>query len=236
VLADGELGELRKADDFTATLVTVRERYIKNSAERIGTPIAVKPEGEPPAGGWPLILLLHGYGDSNVNYIDFARAWAKLGFVAVAVPGSVPNRVGGFVWALESTDPTLSDLRAILQSDLISDITNDQHVHLLGFSQGALHAILIAAEHRDEFESVVALSPGGSLVQQLITPKISDGRSGRLVFIHGSREPHAAIGKRWKQACTEKGWQYMTHIHRGGHHFPSDWEERRPKIAEFLLK
>lgn len=235
-LADDELGKLREAGDFNATLTSIRERYIEDSEKRIGTPIAVKPEGEQPEEGWPVILMLHGYGDSNLNYIKFAQAWAKLGFVAVAVPGSVPNRVGGFVWGLESTDPTLKDLRAIMKSDLISNATNPEAVYMLGFSQGALHAILIAAEHRDEFKGVIALSPGGSLSQQILDPKISDGRSGRLVFIHGSREPHAEIAQRWDEACVEKGWKYMSSVHPGGHHFPADWNEQQPKIAKFLLE
>lgn len=235
-LADDELGKLRDADDFKKTLATIRERYIKNSAEKIGSPVAFKPAGKQPKDGWPLILMLHGYGDSNLNYLDLARAWAKLGFVAVAVPGSVPNQTGGFIWALDSTDQTLSDLRAIAKSDLISSTTNPREVFLLGFSQGALHSILIAAQHRDEYQGVVALSPGGSLAQQIITPKISDGRMGKLVFIHGSQEPHAPIAKRWEKACSAKRWKFMSSVHKGGHHFPSDWEQQRPKVAEFLLK
>ena len=235
-LADNELGELRNADDFESTLAMLRERYIQDSEERIGTPIAIKPEGKPPEDGWPMILMLHGYGDSHLNYIPFARAWAKLGFVAVTVPGSVPNQTGGFIWGLKSTETTLNDLRKITNSKLIRDITNDKSVHLYGFSQGALHSMLIATEHRDEFKSVVAFSPGGSLVNQIVTPKISDGRSGNLVFIHGSKEPHAPIGESWKKACADSGWEFMTHVHEGGHHFPDDLEVRRAKIAEFILK
>lgn len=235
-LSDDELGKLRDADDFPKTLAKIRERYVKTSTAKIGTPIAVKPAGKPPEDGWPLMLMLHGYGDSNVNYLDLARAWAKLGFVAVAVPGSTPNQSGGFIWALDSSEQTLKDLRAILKSDLIEKTTNPKEVHLLGFSQGALHAMLIAARHRDEFKGVVALSPGGSLVQQLVTVKIAAGRPGKLVFIHGEQEPHAPLANLWKNNCTAKGWKYMSKVHSGGHHFPANWEEQRPKIAEFLLK
>ena len=235
-LGDDELGELRKAADFRKTLAKIRELYIADGKQKVGTPIAVRPEGEKPKDGWPLIMMLHGFGDNNVNYIDLAKAWSKLGFVAVAVPGSVPGEDGRFMWANESTEPTLQDLRSIVKTKSVSEIVNPKKVFLLGFSQGALHSLLLTAEHRDEFAGVVALSPGGSLSGKMIVPKISAGRKGRLVFLHGSDEPHAPIAARWKSACAKSGWDFMTSVHQGGHHFPGDWEDQRAKVAEFLLK
>ena len=235
-LEDNELGKLRDASDFKNKLAEIRERYIKDAKERIGTPAAVIPEGDPPEGGWPLVLMLHGYGDSNESYLDFAKAWAGLGFVAVAVPGSVPFQQSGYVWAPESTDPTLKDLRAIVAAELISNVINKEKVFLLGFSQGALHAILLTAKYRDEFAGVVALSPGGSLIQQIVTPKISEGRPGRLVFIHGSEESHAPIAKKWSEACSQRGWEFTSGVHQGGHHFPRRWAAKRPAIAKFLTR
>lgn len=235
-LADDELGELRNGVGFNKTLAKMRELYIVDGKKKVGTPIAVRPKGDPPKDGWPLIMLLHGYGDTNLNYISFAKAWAELGFVAVAVPGSVPADDGRFMWTLNSTDPTLKELRSIVKSDLLSDVVNAESVFLLGFSQGALHSLLLTAEHRDEFAGVVALSPGGSMSEKMMVPEIAKGRKGRLVFIHGSEEPHAPIASRWKLACSKSGWEFMSDVHQGGHHFPRGWEEQREKVAEFLLK
>lgn len=235
-LGDDELGELRKATDFNKTLMTIRERYIASGKKNVGVPIAVRPAGKQPEGGWPIILMLHGYGDSNANYVNLARAWASLGFVAVAVPGSTPGEDGRYMWNMESTDPTLKDLRTIMQSKLLEGIVNKDKVFLFGFSQGALHSLLLTAEHRDEFAGVVALSPGGSISEQMIEPKIANGRTGRLVFIYGSQEPHEWIAKKWKKACAESKWKFMSNSHVGGHHFPRDWPEQRPKIAKFLLE
>ena len=235
-LGDDELGELRDAEDFNKTLTKIRKRYIESGKKDVGTPIAVKPKGKKPDEGWPVILMLHGYGDSNVNYVPFAKAWAKLGFVAVAVPGSTPGGDGRFIWNLKSTDPTLKDLRAIMKSKLLAGIVNKEKVFLLGFSQGALHALLLTAEHSDEFAGVVALSPGGSVSGKTIAPKISKGRAARLAFIHGEQEPHAPIVKRWKDACAKSDWKFMSSTHPGGHHFPQDWKQQRPEIAKFLVE
>lgn len=233
-VSDDELGKLRKAADFQKSLKEIRNRYIKVSKKRVGRPVAVRPEGDKPEQGWPLIMLLHGYGDTNESYVSLAQEWAKLGFVAVAVPGSVPGRAGGYIWSLDSTEPTLRDLRIIASNTDIKKITNPKQVFLLGFSQGALHSVLLAAANRDEFAGVVALSPGGSLARQMVRPKIAKGRPGRLVFIHGTEEPHAPIAELWKTASEKAGWMYLGQTHEGGHHFPTDWEERRPSIAKFL--
>ena len=82
-LTDDELGRIREGASFTASLHEIRERYIASADTRVGVPIAVRPHGDMPVNGWPVMLLLHGYGDSNVSYLDNAEQWAELGFVAV---------------------------------------------------------------------------------------------------------------------------------------------------------
>lgn len=235
-VSDDELGQLRKAADFQKTLAAIRERYVKVSKTRVGRPIAVRPDGEVPAKGWPMIVLMHGYGDTNESYVPLAQKWSKLGFVAVALPGSVPTQSGGFIWSLESTEPTLRDIRAVKSSSVIRKIIDPARVFLLGFSQGALHSMLLAASNQHEFAGVVALSPGGSLANDLLRPKVSKGRPGRLVFIHGTEEPHAPIAARWKSASEAAGWKYLGITHEGGHHFPNNWDDQRPKIAKFLTE
>jgi predicted esterase len=63
-----------------------------------------------------LIFLLHGYGDSHESYFDEAEEWARLGFVAVAVPGSLPARPGAFIWSEDDVTTTHRQLQAIVGS------------------------------------------------------------------------------------------------------------------------
>ncbi len=232
---DDELGQLRASPEFPKQLVAIRKRYIETGNSRIGTPIGVRPEGEKPDGGWPIILLLHGYGDTNLNYLDSATAWMKLGFISVAVPASVPGADGRFIWNMDSIKPTQRDLQAILASPLLTDLVNRKKVFLLGFSQGALHAMLLTAEHPDQYAGVVGLSPGGSLVQQLINPPVRAGFKTRVMFIHGTEEPHGVLVDAWRRVCQPAGWKFVSQTHPGGHHFPTDWDTRRQAIARFLL-
>lgn len=235
-LADDELGRIREDSGFNAALVKIRERYITSSATRVGQPFAIRPDGDKPAEGWPVMLLLHGYGDSNLSYRDSAEAWAGTGFLSVAVPGSVPAADERYMWSMESIEPTHQDVQAIVSSPLLADELNPEKVFLLGFSQGALHAMLLTAEHPDAYAGVVGLSPGGSLAQQLATPPLNrSGRTAKVVFIHGDQEPHAPYVSIWGRACKAAGWPFRSKTHPGGHHFPDDWERARPVIAEFLL-
>ncbi len=234
VLADGELGGIRERPEFADELKAMRKTYIESANEMTGHPIAIRPDGEKPKSGWPLIFLLHGYGDSNTSYIDNAQKWAEAGFLAVALPGSVPAGEGRYMWSSESTDATLKDLEDALASPLLKE-ADRSNVHLLGFSQGALHSMLLATKHSDRFASVVAVSPGGSLARDLYNLKLSpDARTGKCYFIHGDQEPHAPLVEIWKQAYERAGWKFMSATHPGSHHFPADWDQRRKEVIEFM--
>jgi len=234
-LTDDELGTLRDREDFASSLATIRDRYIATSATRVGQAVAIRPSGPIPPQGWPMMLMLHGYGDSNLNYVDFAYDWAELGFLAVTVPGSVPARSGRYQWDMESTEPTHQDLQAIVNTSRFDDLVNRDQVFLLGFSQGALHAMLLASKQPKLYAGVVSLSPGGSLSDQLVPPPLNrTQRAGRVFFIHGTEEPHAPYVKIWSAACREAGWKFASETHQGGHHFPDNWDQMQPVIAKFL--
>jgi len=180
------------------------------------------------------MLLLHGYGDSNLSYLDQATQWAEHGFLTVAVPGSVPAGEG-FQWAHESTDTTHADLQAILNSPLLKGVADLEQVYLLGFSQGALHGMVLTAENPKQYAGVVALSPGGSFSGKLSKPNLNRSqRPGKIYFTYGDQEPHAPLVAIWQQACQDAQWKFQSQSHPGGHHFPQDWDEVLPKVAQFL--
>lgn len=172
-LTDDELGSVRQLPNFENMLSDIADRYRKNGVDRVGQPIAIPANGNKPDEGWPMILLLHGYGDSHLRYLDRAKLWADLGFVSVAVPGSVPLRSGAFRWDTETIETTQQDLQSIIQSEEFDELVNRDNIYLLGFSQAALHAILLAAEHPDLYHGVVAVSPGGSMSKKLAVPVLA---------------------------------------------------------------
>ncbi len=234
-LIDDELGQIREGPGFRPALLKIRERYLAASGTRVGQPIAVRPRGPKPRDGWPAMLLLHGYGDTNLSYLDDAKRWAELGFVCVTVPGSIPTSDGRYMWAMDSTDPTHHDLQKIAGSPLLDGVVNRKKVFLLGFSQGGLHAMLLTAENPDAYAGVVGLSPGGSMAERLAAPPVNrSGRPARCIFIHGTREPYGPCVRIWSDVCKAAGWKFDSMTHPGSHHFPEDWDVIRPRIAAFL--
>jgi len=84
---DHDMGAVREAPGFPDKLRTIRQRYLESRDAMIGTPVvfdAIDDQDE--SASRPIILLLHGYGDTHESYLDEAGAWASLGFLAVAMP------------------------------------------------------------------------------------------------------------------------------------------------------
>ncbi|MEW4455543.1 alpha/beta hydrolase [Bremerella sp. JC817] len=236
-VTDEELGRIRRRSDFQNDLQIIRTRYLVAARKHVGQPIAVRPETDKPPAGWPVILMLHGYGDTHLNYLDEAERWARQGFVAIVVPGSFPTHGDTFQWSLDSFETTHGDLQAIVHSQLLDGVVDLSKIYLLGFSQGALHAMLVTEAHADKYAGVVALSPGGNMIQQLGRPSLDTTKgAARIVFIHGEQEPHAPLVNIWARECGNAKWMFESQTHPGGHHFPDDWELRVPAIATFLLK
>ena len=234
VLSDDELGEIRRQPEFPSSLKTLLKRY--RATVKPGTPIAVRPESEMPDGGYPVMLLLHGKGDSHLAWLDNARRWADMGFLAVAVPGSVPLGDRRYSWTIESTVPTHQDLQAIVRSDLLKPLIDRSRVFLLGFSLGAMHGMVLVMDHPESYRGVVALSPGGLRVDRLVRPAFSDSIMGRVMLIYGSREVHSQLVGGMSIACRKAGWKFRARSHPGGHHFPENWGEMVQKIPRFLLE
>lgn len=229
---DSDLSLLRQSPRYHAFLKEVRARQLA-APPRAGTPIVVVPTSKRPAAGYPSIVLLHGYGHNADAYLDAAKAWAQLGFVAIALPGSIPRGDGRFFWSPDSLDVTHEHVQAALKSSLVASKTDPRRSYLLGFSQGGVHAFQLAALHADTYRGVVAVSPGGPpwvLKQRLPSAAVHP----RLVAVYGARDGAQGTTRQCLKLANAAGWQTKTVAHTGGHAFPTNWAQRRAEVAWFL--
>ena len=157
---DDELTALNQSPRFTKMLAEIRDRY-SAGAPPVGTPVVFLPPAARDAQKHPLILLLHGFGDTHESYFEQAEQWAGMGFVAVAVPGSLPLRRNAFIWSQDDIETTHAQLQAFVSSPVVAHEIDPERVFLLGFSQGALHAFQVAATHPSQYAGIISLSPGG---------------------------------------------------------------------------
>ena len=255
-MRDDELGALRADPDFPDRLREIRERYLEDAAEQVGTAYFVTPadvDATPLPGdaGPPVIFLLHGYGDSNESYLDEAVAWARLGWVAVAAPGSVPTGGGRFVWpkgneaddadrdpeddaAYETVD---GQLRVILADARLSAAADTGRAYLLGFSQGANYAVELTSRRPGTWAGAVGLSPGGEPSGVYWEPDDLDRNSPRPVaMFYGTEEDRTDMLSMWSEGLRAAGWPVRAGEFAGGHQFPPAWRDGlRGEVAAFLL-
>lgn len=229
-LDDDELGEIREMADFDGILEQIRVRYIAQCKNHVGTPVLFDPPGGVSKG---LMILMHGYGDSHESYFDEAMAWNALGFRAVAMPGSIPHLDGKFSWSISSTEITFGQIQKILSDPRIAQ--RNEKVYLMGFSQGGMHAMQVAAMHPDRIAGAIVMSPGGQPWMGKDDMGLKLTGQGRFYFTYGDQEMHGRFMPMWQADCKKAGWKSMLHIHNGGHHFPRDWDTRRTEVANFLL-
>jgi hypothetical protein len=130
--------------DKPELLETIRLRYQANLSKHV---IVVRPAGEPPIDGWPVVLLMHGYGRSAAYFKTVADNAAENGFLGVALDGPLPWTTPddkAFGWP----DDNVEGNHAYLQDALKTIVTfkyNPKRVYVGGFSQGGLQAAILLA-------------------------------------------------------------------------------------------
>jgi len=234
--ADGELGAIRQLPDFTDKMRTIRDRYLKLQKSLMGQPVVFRPKGKRPEAGWPVVVLLHGHSDSNLSYLTESSEWAMLGVLAIALPGSNPNLDNGYTWSADSIEPTHKDIQTTLNSALLKEQVDAKRVILLGFSQGAMHALGLVRSEPSHYSGVVALSPGGHPLKYLYPGALDASHPKRVFFIHGRKEPHGPIADSYRKACNNAKWPFKLLVHRGGHEFPENWEDQRIAAMRFMFE
>ncbi len=105
----------------------------------------VRPGTPPPAGGYPALVLVHGFGGSNNDYAVIAHRYADSGYFCVAYTvrgqgqGNQTTASGGlFNWF--TADRELDDCREVIEWTRSRPYVNGSRVGMEGMSQGGLTA------------------------------------------------------------------------------------------------
>lgn len=127
----------------------------------------------------PIVLALHGRGDTAAGFMNLARRLELEARVVVAEAPLPFGNIGGRQWfdaaTADSLRARLDELDKLLESFAARHPEAGRPI-LLGFSQGAMLVMLAMAERPERYRAGVALS--GRLVERSGTPPVDAGKPG----------------------------------------------------------
>jgi len=155
------------------------------------------PEHFDPEEPTPLLIGLHGLGDSPEGYLRLWEAFDSPDLIFAVPPALYPFSVGsevGYSWFQWGDDPEemlrLDSLAVDYVISFIEELRSEysiSEVYLLGFSQGCGMTWMTGLSHPDEFAGLIGF--GGWLNTSYLTPEILKEAAGVRAFVsHGTTD------------------------------------------------
>lgn len=191
----------------------------------------------PASGGQPrgLVVLAHGYGSNGYDLISLVPFWRDAlpdaVFVAPNAPEACPGAPGGRQWwALQSLSleersagarRSAPSLDGFLDAELARYGLADDRVALVGFSQGTMMALHVAAARQTQIAGVVGFS--GMVADEALI-RAPQSRPP-VLLIHGDQDTVLPISAfhTATQLLQSSGFDLTTHVCKGlGHSIDGD--------------
>jgi len=117
------------------------------------------PVGIPPAGGWPTVIMVHGYGDNKETLANFCRAQAEYGYYTMTFSMRGQGNSGGLSNLISRTEA--QDFIQIVNS-VKGDApngSNPNNILVMGGSQGGMVPFMAACLGLQVKTLISALAP-----------------------------------------------------------------------------
>ena len=213
------------------------ERYWRVHGPKLTTLIV--PEAYDRRTELTLVVWLHGMGgapDFHKSEFQSIANKHQIGFVGVS--GTVPTGKTRFAWA-DVADEDYERVSKALTEAQKAIRWRDGNVIALGFSQGAMVGLEIAARHPEVFAGAITISAGtGSPVQLDEVRDKSQLPHQGFVIVCGAKENKWSVERSndlvsWLKSGNAKVLQppYPNHA---THSFPADFEKRLPEWVQFV--
>ena len=191
------------------------------------------PRMAPASGGaaTSLVILLHGYGSNGDDLIGLAPYWCSAlpgtAFIAPNAPEPCPGAPDGYQWwgitsfertaMIRGAERAAPALNAFIDAELARHGLTEDHLALVGFSQGTMMALEVGPRRRPALAGIVGYSgmvanPAGLADPALTKPPV--------LLIHGDADPMVPITAfhNTLDALTANGFPVEDHVSRGlGH-------------------
>lgn len=182
--------------------------------------VLVTPEGVEPDAGYPLVILLHGFGASMYDLVGLASPIDQNGYV-YAFPNA-PYRINfgggavGYSWALgregvEPPPPGTPSADELLESFIAEVMAQTKaqpgRVVLGGFSQGGGTTLRYGLPRSEQFAGLIVLS-GAFRDPDEVRRTLPEKRSQPIFIAHGRHDPLISQerGQETKRFLEEAGY------------------------------
>jgi predicted acyl esterase len=140
------------------------------------------PDGSPPAGGWPAILLLHGLGDNRASMNEIAEQFlAPQGFAALTVDARGHGESGGVSTLVGQRE--LTDYAAALSWLRLRPGVSDSRIGALGFSLGGASVWKLLTAPGTRLAAAVPVMTWTSLYDALLPQSFA--KAGLVAYFRG---------------------------------------------------
>lgn len=100
------------------------------------------PDGTPPSGGWPSIIMCHGFGLDKYSEMDYAESMAEDGFYTVSYSMRGQGESQGYSNLISTTE--MYDFIRVIQYVMDDANTNNNKIGAVGGSQGGIIPFMAA--------------------------------------------------------------------------------------------
>ncbi len=233
---DRDLDSIRNLRAYDIAMDRVGANQLKAFAEfkvmaADSKPLVMVPDGLDPQQPAPLIIAMHGYGDTVEN---FARVWKKAaedrGAILV-LPRAVRSAGTGFQWGEVNEADWL--LTRALDAATAQHNIDPRKIVLTGFSQGGYMSYNLGMKHRDRITGVIPVA--GQYTRSLAEAP-ANGPRPRVYIMVGSEDREEGSNRLAHRDYRAVGMRVELVVYPGlGHTFPENSDAELLKALAFVM-
>ena len=196
------------------TAVLILLAVFLSSPSQVDARRTYDPTGNPPEGGWPVLLYLKGYGVTQGAFDTLVEVVNGMGVSVIALHTSQgqPKSRRKAQWNAV-IEPAHSVAQANLESLRSTGRYNLDRVYLAGYADGGIHAALAVMAYPEYYAGALTASP--ATAKQY--PETWDGRERRnsLFLIHAQAEFTRESVQFLRQSWRDGGGNIRTYQYPG---------------------
>lgn len=192
------------------TPMLVEEGVYHRQLEEAGNlPVSLfLPQAYEPRYPYPLLVFLHGYGETETQWIDAVPSLSRRNYICIGLRGTIPvpkkDEKPGYSWGRDRRcDSAIEDyvMTAIRDTMRVCHI-HSERIYLAGICEGSSIAYRLGLTFADQFAGVIALNgwlPQAPLPvchwrrQNRLRVFIGHGAENEKVPLHRSEEAHKLL-------------------------------------------